>query len=74
MLLLEPGACEAIDPDALQARADHYARREEASAETLGEERPLLLPFTSAGASQLVYEAALRCQRFHRGYSTMAWL
>ncbi|KAL4421767.1 hypothetical protein ABPG77_009750 [Micractinium sp. CCAP 211/92] len=35
MLLLEPGACEAIDPDALQARADHHARREEASAETL---------------------------------------
>ncbi|KAL4431465.1 hypothetical protein ABPG75_006721 [Micractinium tetrahymenae] len=35
MLLLEPGACEAIDPEALLARCDHYARREGASAETL---------------------------------------
>lgn len=38
MLLQEEGASETIDPEALLARSDHYARREGATAETLGEQ------------------------------------
>lgn len=50
MSLLEPEACEAIDPEALLGRSVYYARREGAGGETLGEGRSQRLSCTLAGA------------------------